>query len=557
MEGLTLLLIEFIIFEIASSVIIYPWFKAAGRASWESFVPFYKTWVTLKIVGRPKWWFIMSLLPVVSNVITLVMIYEMFHLYGYKKIKHTLLTLVTLGIYMGYIGYSEKLQPGQRDEADMKKRLGELIPAFLFAVVAAAIIRGFTFEAYTIPTSSMEKSLKVGDFLFVSKLAYGVRLPMTPLSIPLVHNEIPVVGTPSYSDIVQLPYIRLPKLEEIERNDAVVFNYPMETDKPIDKRMHYVKRCVAVAGDTLRIVNRDLYVNGQKQDLPERANGMFDYYVRTNGMAFNKKMLKSRFDINYLTPKEVQENQDKGDVISPEMAMFGLFNGDPNEYIINIPSDHLEEFKQLPNVEEVIPVNSLPMGQAYPENTPKSLIRYALDKTTPFDFFLNPPPGHGDNTAVFNYTRDNYGPLWVPREGATIDLTYENYLRYGRIIEVYEGNDLTRKGNEFTLNREPANTYTFQQNYYWMMGDNRHNSSDSRYWGFVPEDHIVGKPVFIWMSFDKYASGKDKIRTDRVFTVVHGEGERRSYFWPVLIILLGGYGVYYYFIGRKRKKNAA
>ena len=265
---------------------------------------------------------------------------------------------------------------------------------------------------------------------------------------------------------------------------------------------------------------------------------------RPNGVDFNPKILKERFDINYVTRQQQQATGEYGAVTRI----------DNNFYIINIPTEALEGFRQLPNIVTVTQINGKQSMDDYPADTPPMLMRlYQQYNTFGPNQDIFPNPKNGDK-LVYNWSRDNYGPLYMPKAGDKIALNEDTYLKYSRAITAYENNTLERKGDQFILNGEVATEYTFKQGYYWMMGDNRHASDDSRYWGFVPEDHIVGKPVFIWMSYDKFADGIKKIRFDRVFTTVNGEGKRFSYFFPFLIVVLGIYGFNKY---RKRKKGQA
>ncbi len=279
--------------------------------------------------------------------------------------------------------------------------------------------------------------------------------------------------------------------------------------------------------------------------LHRRANPQWSYYVRTNNRSFNPDVVKERFDINYLNRHEQTETGDQGAVIPLTQT----------EYMITIPQNSLEDLKKLPNVVEVIPIVGKASLSDYPEDLPETLKRLYQNfdmLRANSDIFPNPKD---QEIPVFNWSRDNFGPLWLPQEGSTIELNPENYLKYSRAITAYEENTLEQSSGKYLLNGEEATSYTFKQGYYWMMGDNRHSSDDSRYWGFVPEDHIVGKPVFIWMSWDKHSSGINKIRYDRVFTVVHGDGPGGSYFWPFLIgVIAISLGNRYY---KKRKNKAA
>jgi signal peptidase I len=539
---------EYIIFLLAQSIwwglMSWKFFVVAGRKQWEAFVPFYNMYVMLKIADRPWWWLILILMPVVGIVMTIVLVYEFLHVFGHRKTWQTAAVMLTVGLYMGYLNYSEPIKYVGRDPKAIKAALGDWGNSIIFAIVAATIIRATTFEAYTIPTSSMEKSLMVGDFLFVSKLHYGVRVPMTPISFPLVHNTFPFTSTKSYFEHPQIPYIRLPKFESISVGDAVVFNWPVDVG-PVDKRQNYVKRCVGTPGDTIRIIDRDLFINGEKFQFPERAIPQYKYYVKTNGRGFNRKQLKEDFDINYLTNKQSNNPNNSQDVIQLNR----------NEFLIFISDSALAGFKSLPNVVEIIPLISPVPGEKPKQKLPEMALRLIAQDTSNMG---NPLfPNASVHRREFKYTADNFGPLYIPKAGDKIDLDYENFLRFATVIEKYEGNTLEVRDKAYYINGEKADSYTFKQNYYWMMGDNRHNSLDSRFWGYVPEDHIVGKPVFIWMSYDKYGDGISKIRFDRVFTTVHGNGKRVSYFWYVLVLAILMYVGNKYWKKRKAAKKAA
>ena len=353
----------------------------------------------------------------------------------------------------------------KKDKENKKKKSAarEWLDAGIFAVVAATLIRTFLFEAYTIPTPSMEKSLMVNDYLFVSKMHYGPRIPMTPLSFPFVHNVMPVIGGKSYSEAVKWGYKRLPGFSEIERYDDVVFNYPQDTinNRPIDKKDNYIKRCVGIPGDTIELRQSVLYVNGEPGYKPKYQQ--FKYVVQTSdGLPINEEIL----------------------------ADFDIYP-DINEYpkVLNLTQGDVDNLKKLPNIQITVLAdadtsirNGIPDPNCFPED--------------PFNFPNNV---------------DNFGPIWVPKKGEVVSITVENIALYEKIITEYEGHTLQYDTSQILIDGKATNSYTFAMDYYWMMGDNRHNSLDSRYWGFVPEDHIVGKAWFIWMSY-----GPKGIRWNRI-----------------------------------------
>ena len=388
-------------------------------------------------------------------------------------------------------------------EGEKRNALLDWLDAVIFAVVVVTFINTFFFQAFKIPSSSMESSLYTGDHLFVSKLAYGPKLPQTPLTIPFTHNVIG--GKESYSTLIQNDYRRLKGFGNVETGDYVVFGFPhgdtiltkFPADdyytvkrtigrqaaiknygplkvRPSDKKDHYVKRCVAVAGDTLEIVNGRVYIDSEPQEVwPGVQN---TYTVVTTGQRINPMML------------------DKLGLNISELYFDPSLPGYP---AMPLTAAMLEEVKAIPSVQSV---NE--NIDAYPPDYPDSYI-------TIFPF-----------SPDYKWTRDNFGPIWIPQKGVTVQLTMENLPLYERIITSYEGNDLQLKDGRIYINSEEAQSYTFQQDYYFMMGDNRHNSLDSRYWGFVPEDHIVGKPAMIWLSIDGNKKFPKNIRWRRFFKFV-------------------------------------
>ena len=362
----------------------------------------------------------------------------------------------------------------KKREKKPKKKKSEVrswIDAIGFAVIAATILRTFLIEAYTIPTSSMEKSMLIGDFLFVSKVAYGPRVPMTPIAFPLVHHTMPIGNGKSYTEAVQLPYHRMKGLGKIERNDCVVFNWPAETlGRPVDKKENYVKRCVGVPGDKIELIDAQLMVNDAPQEKPEGMKKQWHYNVSTKGTGLNPNILYEKYDITE-----------------------GGYGRNKNEYNLTLTNESRDAIQNFTNVTSV---------------------KRQYEKGGIYADYIFP---HDKN---FKWNVDNFGPITVPAAGETVSITTENLSIYKDIIERYENNKLEVVAGEIYINDKVATTYTFAMDYFWMMGDNRHNSADSRFWGFVPENHIVGKALFVWMSWDKNAKGLNKIRWNRLFSSV-------------------------------------
>jgi signal peptidase I len=495
-------------------------FQKAGYKSWQGLVPGYNLYIWLKLMHKPWWWLLLLLVPGVNFLMLIVMNVELGRCFGKRSFTDGLLFTLLPFVMIPLISFKEDVvYTGPVDFVKIKKGTGrEWLDAIIFAVVAATIIRTFFIEAFTIPTPSMEKSMLVGDYLFVSKISYGARSPMTPIAFPLAHHTIPVLNVKSYVEWQKLPYFRLPGLGSVKRFDATVFNYP-EGDtvvtnfqnqsyyqlvrdhgrknvwnpnfklpqmvngrsgympmgeilvRPVDKRENYIKRCIGLPGETIELKDRVVYIDSKVLENPEKAQYLYEVFT-TGGI--NTKMLKKQFDIS---PDDVHEIR-------------------PNEhYAIFMSEDVAKSVTEFSNVSEVRVRNQAKNGTSMIDGKDSPIF-----------------PNHPD----FDWTADNFGPLWIPNKGATIELTTQNLPLYRRAITLYEGNELEVKGNEIFINGEKATGYTFKQDYYFMMGDNRHNSADSRFWGFVPNDHVVGKAVFIWYSSDPY----DGTRWKRIFSLV-------------------------------------
>ena len=553
----------------------------AGRKAWEAFIPVYNAIVLMQIINRPKWYTFLLFVPVINLIMFPIVWVETIRSFGYNTTKDTILVIVTLGFYIYYINYTQNPTYITDRSLVPTNKTADTISSILFAIVVATFVHTYFIQPFTIPTSSLEKSLLVGDFLFVSKYNYGARTPMTTVAAPMVHDTIPLINTKSYTKWPQLPYFRLPGYEKIKNNDIVVFNWPIDTVyqfrdplhrhtwKPIDKRSNYVKRCVGIPGDKIEIKNSDLYVNDKLLVLPERAKPQFSYSAKfKEGSAIDETFLLS---LNTY-------NNDK----------FQRYNN----FVVfpSLTDESLAKLKTLSNIEEITKnIDTINKRFSYAfklienyqdtdisqivsklkDNKINAVIR-ETDKLLFVDYpensiveFLKKHPSVISTTEISpifpnnnkNWTADNLGPIYIPQAGKTVTLKPETLPYYKRLITEYEGNTLQQIGNEIRINGQLATSYTFKQDYYWMMGDNRHNSEDSRYWGYVPADHIVGKPIFIWMSWDSDAKGiMNKIRWDRLFTTVSGEGQPQSYF-KYFLILLAVYFAYDYFRGKKKKEQ--
>ncbi|MEO9209541.1 MAG: signal peptidase I [Ginsengibacter sp.] len=508
-------LLLFILATIGVLIGLYGMFQKAGITPWKALIPLYNTWYMVEKMELKKIWFFLQLIPIAGQFITIWINIKFVEHFGRFGLGHHFLTVFFPFFYFPYLGFSkEERYAGIAVVKNYKKgSIREWIDAAVFAIVAATLIRTFVFEAYTIPTPSMEKTLLVNDFLFVSKFAYGPRVPNTPLALPFMHHTIIGTNTKSYVEWLELPYDRwFP--QPVKRGDVVVFNFPVNDTlindyehgsqrtyyqviqeqmmtnhiseeearqrvrnqygdviitRPVDKRENFIKRCVAIAGDTLQIKNRVVYINNVAQPLPEEHE--FNYWVTTT----------SALDPDQLNGVGIQDNMD--DQNKNQVYLMGS-----NTYIISMTDNEKLQLKMFPNVKSIEP---MPLT-----DRDKSPILFPY-------------------VASDNWSVDDYGPLWIPKKGVPIPLNAQNIARYKRCITTYEGNQFEEKNGQYFINGKPATTYTFKMDYYWMMGDNRHNSLDSRFWGFVPEDHVVGKASLIWFSYDK------GIRWKRLFKGIH------------------------------------
>ncbi|MBN1253406.1 MAG: S26 family signal peptidase [Bacteroidales bacterium] len=402
-----------------------------------------------------------------------------------------------------YISKKVKWNIFKQKEGEPKKKWKEWADALIFALVVSALIKVFIFQLYAIPTGSLEKTMLIGDRLFVSKLSYGPRMPFTPISFPLVHNVLPFTKkTNSYLEWIKWKYKRLAGIGKIERDDIVVFNFPVGDTiivgyenpdyyewvrqygkdrifnefevkaRPIDKKENFVKRCVAIPGDTLQIIDSKVFINHKAQ--PNYKGIQYNYIVKIK----------------------------EGKINPMTLGRMGIYTADSeydvstNQNYMPLTDEMVEKFKQYPSLEK-IEKTIVPKEQ--------------------YDAHIFP------HNPMFPWNYDNFGPLVIPKKGMTIDLNEGNIILYRRVIDVYDENNYEEKNGKVYIDGKEITKYTFKQNYYWMMGDNRHNSADSRAWGFVPENHTVGKPVMIFYSLNEEKSFPSNIRWDRIFRIIGKE----------------------------------
>ena len=558
---MTIYLIIVGIYLLSVTIAAPKFFEKAGQNQGLGYIPLINLFVWLKVIKRPLWWFILLIFPGVNFIMMIVMNVEMVKAFDLRERKEQWLAGALGFAYLPYLAFKQKLNyVGPEDWSNRKKSAArEWGEAIVFAVVAASIIRSYFLEAFTIPTSSMEKSMLIGDYLFVSKLSYGPKIPQTPLAIPFVHHTIPVFNSKSYTEFIKLPHFRLPGFGDVERNDVVVFNYPdgdtvvvaqqnrgyqqilrdeaffrykladmqsgrplksdsqylaiaragitMNNDitvRPVDKRENYIKRCVGVPGDKLEVVDGQLRINDEDAFMPEDMQ--YNYNISSK-VGLNKRAMKDNYDVN-------GEDFDNGSI--------GY-----NNYNLPLTKSSYEALKmQVSGIDNIVP-DFTAKGEFKPMirnillqyNGPELGTKILGDMANAGNY--NPQLSIFPNHPKYNWTEDNFGPIVIPKKGVTIDLNLDNLPLYERVIKLYEGNSLRISDNKIFINDVETSSYTFNMDYYFMMGDNRHNSADSRFWGFVPEDHIVGKAVFIWLSLDKEKGWFDgKIRWDRVFSFV-------------------------------------
>ncbi|MDG1980126.1 MAG: signal peptidase I [Flavobacteriaceae bacterium] len=558
-------LIFFLIVQVIHFAGTWKLYQRANRKAWEAAIPVYNAFILMRIIKRPKWWVFLLFVPIINQLMFPIVWIETARSFGFNKRKDTILVLLTLGFYLYYINYATNSIHKINRSLNPRTGLGEWVHSIAYAIIAATLVHTYIMQPYTIPTSSLEKTLLVGDYLFVSKFHYGARVPTTTISTPMVHDSLPTSlisgkNTKSYLNKPLLPYLRIPGFQKIKRNDIVVFNWPVDTlvhwmdpskgtdFKPLDKKTNYVKRCVGIAGDTLEVRDGYVFINGKQNILPDRAKLLFYNKIYSSKGLSTKKLLRytnkeferkflinftsqNQFDkvMNFVTdsPEKIKDNQFK--ITTSE-------GGIPKWVISNYKLDIKEirtKIRKANITDEIV-------AKLRKDSEVDSVIKVIKPRGVKGNYMF-------PEVSDLSWNTDNYGPIYIPKKGSTVELNINSLPFYKRIIKEYENNQLDVIGEHIFVNGKKALSYTFNQDYYWMMGDNRQNSLDARSWGYVPFDHVVGKPVMIWFSIEN-----GKIRWERLFTTVGGNGEPVSYLLYVLIAIAGYFG--YSFFKKNRKK---
>jgi signal peptidase I len=524
-----------LIYAIGIRIGAYKIFEKRGIPGWKAFVPILCSIEWQKLIDKPTWWTAMLFIPGVNLFYWAGQLTRMSTAHGRSSFLDHMFATLAAPVYWPWLGFNDNikyisptgLRPGQKPTP--KGTIREWADALIFALVAAYLLRMFVFEAYTIPTPSMEKTLLVGDFLFVSKFHYGARIPQTPLALPLLHHSLPYSTRPSYLEWIKLPYMKLPALQKVKRYDMVVFNFPAGDTvaldmqertyydivqqaqyelrasgdsttnpidlvkqhygeikgRPVDKRENYIKRCVAIPGDKLQLIEGMLYINDQPAYEPEN---IYQPYLVT---------LQDNFNVS---PAQLSDYEVEDFSTSCRVPLGH------NVLLLRMTKETVDKFKTFSWVKEV-------KRFAFPP-------RYLMEPWA--DVFPN-------DFRYYHWNIDNFGPITIPKKGMKLVLNDSTLPQYKRLIEIYEGNKLEAKDGKIVINGKEATEYECKLDYYWMMGDNRSNSADSRFWGFVPEDHIVGKAWFIWLSLNYKAEDIfHKVRWNRILTNIHNKWAPKS-----------------------------
>lgn len=515
MDILIYWLIAIFIYNIIFGASTWQLYKNAGRKSFEAFIPFYNYWIGLELIKRPKWWIILFFTPIVAPIMWIVFWVDFARCFGKRTITSAILMIVTCGLYAFYLNYVEK--PSYEGPEERKSTL---IAALLFAVVLATLVHTWLVQPMVVPTGSMENTIRIGDALFVEKISYGVRVPITPIGIPF--SEF--INRNAFVDKARLPYMRLPGWSKLKTNDIVVFNYPTDSMfNAIDRKDAYVKRLVGMPGDTVEFDESILKING-KEFLPKK-----DAFVNHSYLVHTKVLF---------SPQVMYDNFSLLDGVD-----YGLIARGENQFTYSfkaLTKEMAEQIKTNPNV-IAVEQNISPKG--------KKDEKFYAD-------------GRIDSTyTIFpldkNWNQDNYGPIYIPKKGDKINLTKENITQYYNIIKIFENHDLRIEGEKFFIDGNETYQYTIEQDYFFMIGDNRNQSLDARYFGFVPEQYIIGRPFMIWANFNgMFEPAPKKFIWERWMTSINNDNpDKKSYRYYVLIGLIALFTWDYFRVKKKKEKE--
>jgi len=510
-------IIGFVLYNVLFGAGTWKLYKNANKPAWSAYIPFLNIWNGLQIIDRPKWWVILFYLPIVGHIFWLILYVDLADSYGKVELKDKVIMVLSLGLYIFAINYSEKpkyLGP--------EKRNSTIVSSLLFALILATLVHNWFIQPMIVPTGSMENTIRIGDALFVEKVSYGARVPVTPLGIPF--SEF--INRDAFVDKARFPYMRLPGWRDLKSNDIVVFNYPTDSVySATDRKDAYVKRLVGMPGETLEIKNGILYVNGNK--FQPKLDALVQHsYKLVSKTKLDPAFLYKDFD---LIPSDYSVMQEGNHFVY---------------YFGGLAEKHVTDFKRNPNV-----ISVEPYLKKAGEKTER--IRYGNQIDSTYTIF----------PVNKNWNEDQFGPLYIPKKGDVVEITKETLPQYINIIRKYEHNDLkvdSANGKfDITINGEKTNKYQIKQNYFFMMGDNRNQSLDARFFGYVPEDHIIGRPILIWANMNgMFEDAPKKFIWERFFTSINNDNPNKtSYGIYVLIAFLGWIGYDIWKARKEKQKN--
>ncbi|WP_084017207.1 signal peptidase I [Moheibacter sediminis] len=500
-------LIGFLLYQIIYGASTWQLYKNAGRKAWEAFIPFYNIWIGLDLIKRPKWWIILFYTPIVAPIMWWVYWVDFGRSFGKRTWTDSILMIVTVGLYSFYLNYVEKPHYEGPEE-----RQGTFIAALIFAVILATLVHTWFIQPMVVPTGSMENTIKIGDALFVDKVSYGVRVPFTPIGIPF--SEF--INRNAYVDKARLPYMRLPGWSKLKSNDIVVFSYPADSIfDAIDRKDAYVKRLVGMPGDSIQYKQGELYVNG-KLFVPKKDALVQHRYEVVSKTMFSPELLYRDYGL-----------------IQGDYVLKGKMGENFVYVFFALTEEMFQQFKASQNVTEIKRIITPEDQKEFGPN---------IDNSFPMNK---------------NWNQDNYGSYYVPKEGDVIKLNSSNIELYKKMISNYEGNTLKVDGDKIFINGKETNEYTIQQDYFFMSGDNRNQSLDSRFFGPVPENHIIGRPILVWANMNgMFEPAPKKFIWERFMTSINNDNpNKKSYGFYVLAALVIFFVWDYFRIKKKKQKE--